>query len=77
MAAAFYKLIKILEYETANPGQDDSQEDAGEKSAETDTPHQPIASTMSTLAPIPQQHGDVGDSTTMERDRQPVFQTTG
>lgn len=66
MAAAFYKLIKILEYETANPGQDDSQEDAEEKSPETDVSHQPIAST---LVPIPQQHGTVGDPTIMERDR--------
>jgi aquaporin related protein len=30
----FYKFIKILEYEVANPGQDDDDKDAEEKEAE-------------------------------------------
>lgn len=37
LAAAFYKLMKILEYETANPGQDAAFEGAEEKLPEIET----------------------------------------
>jgi aquaporin related protein len=36
LAVLFYKFIKILEYEVANPGQDDDDKDAEDKEKEGD-----------------------------------------
>lgn len=76
MAAAFYKLMKVLEYETANPGQDDSQEATGEKSSEADVSHRPMAGDTITSTPIPQ-YGNVGDPIPMEPGRVAVVQAAG